>query len=393
MLTMLRAGLALSLAFILSTSSLAQERRVVVTATYNGLNLPPIVLPKDAAKGTFTYDYKNREEWLKRIGNGVVGGRTNSPGVGLLDWVVPPDEFGTAAMSREFRTFCAEAVVPVTVGQTYTFEIKQPTITEAYKLDDTDAGQSESLRRSLYIRELFGRYYIPALTDGRVARAFQIALWEIIHEPSWAADKPAPLDLNSGSFTAAKVQDDPATVSLAQDYVQSLTGNDNLFYENPDLAGRELVWMKGLVSPLAGNAVAQSQFALQYVRGGGANVGAGLLTGGLPLGGGGFGGIGGGGGLLGGGLGAGGGAFIGSGAGAGGGLGGGGSTTPPTTTPPTTTTTVPPVNSPPTGPPETPTPPTTPTTPTTPVPAPAGIVLGLIAVGTLFGRRALARKK
>jgi uncharacterized protein (TIGR03382 family) len=39
------------------------------------------------------------------------------------------------------------------------------------------------------------------------------------------------------------------------------------------------------------------------------------------------------------------------------------------------------VNSPPTGPPEN----------TTPVPAPAGIVLGLLAVGALVGRRALVR--
>src|SRR5205085_6851142 len=59
MRTMIRASLALAFGFILSTSSLAQERRVEVTATYNGLNLPPIVSPKDAAKNAFTYEYKN----------------------------------------------------------------------------------------------------------------------------------------------------------------------------------------------------------------------------------------------------------------------------------------------------------------------------------------------
>jgi len=400
--SMMRAALALGVGFLLAAPSFAQERRAEVTATYNGLNLPPVVLPANAPKNAFTYQYTNRDAWLKKVGRNVVGAKGNSPAVGILDWIVPPEEFGTAGMDREFRTYCSEAPVPVTPGMTYRFEIKSPTVPEAYRLDDTEEGKAEAYRRSLYVRELFGRYYIPSLADGRVAKAFQIALWEIIHEPSWAADKPAPLDLDQGSFTAANEQADPQFVDLARDYLKSLTGNDNVFYENPDLAGRELVWMKGLVSPLANNSVAQSQFALQYVKGGGVNTANANQVGAVPLGGG-IGGLGagGGGGFAGGG---GGGAFVGGGGGAGGGFGGAPSSTTPPSTPTPPTSNVPPVNAPPTNPPETPTTPGTrsnppsgtPTQqsfPTTPVPAPAGIVLGAIAVGALVGRRVLTQKR
>ena len=382
MIHMIRSGLAISVGLLLATSSFAQERRAEVTATYNGLNNPPVVHQLNGARNAFSYDFKTREQWLNKVGRGVVGGMNNSPAVGILDWVVPAEEFGTAGMDREFRTYCAEAPVPVTAGSTYKFEIKSPAVPEAYKLDDTEDGKTEAYRRSLYVRELFGRYYVASLADVRVAKAFQVALWEIIHEGSWAVDKAAPLDLDKGDFSAAKVQEDPDTVKLAQDYLKSLTGNDNVFYENPDLAGRELVWMKGLNSPLANNEVAQSQFALQYVKGGAArtaNLGGNAAGG---IGGGGIGAIGGGtGGLLGGGSGGGGGGLI------GGGSGGGSASSPPssstvnTNSPPIVTTPVPPIGGPPTGPPIT----------TTPVPGPYSVVLGLIAVGALVGRRAIGR--
>jgi hypothetical protein len=379
--TTIRSGLAVVAALLLATSGPAQERRAEISAIYNGLNLPPVVQPADAVKNQFNYVFKTRDQWLQKVGRGVVGAKTSSPAVGILDWTVPAEEFGTAGMDRDFRTYCAEAPVPVTAGNTYKFEIKSPAVPEAYKLDDTEAGKAEAYRRSLYIRELFGRYYVPSLSEARAAKAFQIALWEIIHESPWVAEKPAPLDLNSGNFTAAKDQVDPETVALAQTYLTSLTGNDNIFYENPDLAGRELVWMKGLNSPLAGNAVAQSQFALQYVRGGAGLTNNVAPVGAVPLGGGVGGGgvLGGGGGFVGGGA----GAYLG-GTGNGGGSGGGGSTsTPPTDPPVNTPPTVPPINQPPTGPPD------TPGTPTTPVPAPAGIVLGAIAICALVGRRVL----
>ena len=380
--TLIRAGLALGAGILFAAPAYSQERRTEVVATYNGLNLPPVVHPANAPKNAFSYQYTNRDGWLKQVGRGVVGAKGVSPAVGVLDWVVPDEVFGTAGLDRQFRTYCAEAPVPVTPGFTYRFEIKPPTVPEAYKLEDTEEGKAEAYRRSLYVRELFGRYYVPSVTDARVAKAFQVALWEIIHEPNWAADKPAPLDLDKGVFTAAKEQVDPETVSLARTYLKSLTGNDNVFYENPDLAGRELVWMKGLESPQINGTVpvAQSQMALQYVKGGAART-ADIGPTGAPIGGGGVPLAGAGGGAFGGGSGGGGGLM-------GGGGGGGFASTPPSNTPPTTTTppttNVPPVNSPPTNPPE---------TPTNPVPAPAGIVLGVIAVGLVAGRRVFSGRR
>jgi hypothetical protein len=131
-------------------------------------------------------------------------------------------------MERQFRTFCAEAPVGVVAGNTYHYEIQSPATPAAFHLPDTDEGKAEAFRRAAYIRELFGRYYIPATGSSLAAKAFQIALWEITHEASWDADKPAPLDLSAGSFQADPVQDDPESVALARDYLASLTGNDNI---------------------------------------------------------------------------------------------------------------------------------------------------------------------
>ncbi len=382
MYTLIRAGLALSAGILLAAPLFAQESRAEVTATYNGL-VRPASEPANAPKNSFSYEYANRESWLNFGGRKVVGDKSSSPAVGILAWTVPPEQFGTGGMDREFRGYCSEAPVPVTAGRTYRFEIKSPTVPEAYQLPDTEDGKAEAYRRSLYLRELFGKHYIPSLTDYQASKAFQIAMWEIFHETGWAADKAPPLDLDKGSFKASAQQADPETVNLARTYLKSLTGNDNVFYENPDLAGRELVWMKGLESPQPDGppVVAQSQSALQYVKGGAARPSNAGLTG-APVGAGGVVPLAGGAG----------GAFAGGAGGTGGFIGGAGlgsSGVPSTTTPPTTTTTppttnVPPVNQPPTNPPE---------TPTNPVPAPAGIVLGAIAVGALFGRKVLTTRR
>ncbi|QJW99225.1 hypothetical protein [Frigoriglobus tundricola] len=352
---------ALPLALLLATRAPAQEPALEVFYT----KLDP--------KEPFKYTWKGKE---------------GTCSAGVFRWEVPKTEFGTNGLDRNFTGYCAEVLVPITADQLYRFKVNSIYAPDNFGLAAAPNADRAAERRAKYIQELFGRFYrdptnkdVPAPD----AVAFQVALWEIIQETE-PADGAPKLDLFAGDFRANYPPEQaPASVTQAQQYLNALTGNDALYYENPDLKGRELIRLQGL--PNAQNVVAQSQFALRYVGGGA--VGAGglnrALTAGGGIGAGGFGAPG-----LGGGFGS------GFGAGLGGGLfagnnGGGGPET-PTTTPVTTTT-------PPTGGPGTTTPPTTttsppgggPETPSSPVPAPAGLLLGFVALGTLGSWRIVAK--
>ena len=201
-------------------------------------------------------------------------------------------------------------------------------------------------------------------------------------QESEPAEGEAKLDLFAGDFQANYPKADaPGYVLEAQGYLDSLTGNDGLFMENPDLKGRELVRLMGIEN--ADKVVAQSQFALRYMGGGATGGGfARALTSGGGFGVGGFGATGGG---TSAGAGGGGGLIAPTGSNSGSSIP---STTPVTTTP--TTTNNPPTNTPPTTTGSTP-PTNGPDTPTNPVPAPAGLLLGFIALGTLGSWRIGAR--
>ncbi|MBX9582887.1 MAG: hypothetical protein K2X87_21475 [Gemmataceae bacterium] len=378
---------------------------------------------------------------------------THTRHVGVLNWLVPDTEAGTAGLGREFRSFCGEALVGVEAGRTYRFEVQPADGPAGFGLPDTDEGKAAAARRTTYLRELFGRRYDPDAwaTDPDAARAFQAAVWEITHEAEPADGSAARLDLFDGAFRAdyPAPTDAPAFVRTAQEYLGGLTGDDAPFRQNGATVGRQLVRLGGLPSPAAGGAAAQSQFGLASAGsagGGGAagSTGPGGFGGAAPFGGG-LGGLGGGFGGLGG---------LGGGFG-GGGFGGSGSVPtgpfasspavpppslftptggPPETLPPFTalppevippplggpTDTLPPfaglppvtpeVLPPPFGgPTETPTgtptevppaggpsgPPGVAPTPTAPVPipAPAGLVLGLIGAGVVLARRAAGRAK
>ncbi len=328
--------------------------------------------------------------------------------VGLLNWSVPSELVGTGNMGRDFHTYCAQTLVGVTAGETYRYEIVDPALPKNYELKDDEAGQKEALYRTAFIRELFGRFYLDSIDPNKPdeARAFQIALWEIINEAELPPAKdlpstPTPFSLTKGSFQADYPVFDqaPVYVQRAQAMLQPLTGDESQFYGNAGLAGYRLVRMNGLGSVTNPNELVQAQLALQKVEGGvGGNAGVGGGSGGV--GGAGFGGapLAGGGGT-GGGLGG-----IGGGAGGGGIFGGTGNGnnnngTPPNGTnvppggggdPPGGTTVIPPVNQPPDvvdDPPTTP-----PTENTNPVPAPPAILLGLVGIGALGGYRALRRR-
>lgn len=296
-------------------------------------------------------------------------GKAEVCSAGVFRWEVPETEFGTNGLDRNFTGYCAEVLVPITADKLYRFRVNSIYAPSNYGLADDDKGPLAAERRARYIQELFGRYFrdpIARSVNPAEAVALQVALWEIIQETEPAEGEPKR-DLFAGDFQANYARADaPAFVLKAQEYLDALTGNDALFYENPDLRGRELIRLMGIEN--ADKVVAQSQFALRFVGGGG--VGTASLNRALTAGGA-F-GTGVGAPVAGFGTGGGGGGF-----GAGGGSpvtpttpissppGGGSVTTPP---PPPVTTDRPPV-----GGPEEP----------TPIPAPAGVILGAIALGTL----------
>ena len=401
------------LAAVLACGSVAAQEKgqtpPQISITYRGLT--PTTPTEDGRPAMFRYRWVERDKWVERVTGTVPGIPNNEPSVGILNWDVPSTEFTTAGLDRTFRTYCAEAPIGVTEGKTYRFEVQSPSRPEAFGLPETAAGRAEAARRDGYIRELFGRYYLPSLDDPKATRAFQIALWEIIHETQLPATKAAPFDLTTGNFQAdyPNLAAAPAFVQVAQDYLKSLTGNENLFYENPGLAGMELIRLKGLAGAGAGDIAAQSQLALQTAQAsaeseGAATAGSGVTSGLGGLGGSGSGGPGGGGSSFGGaptGLGV--GSAFGAGVGSPGTSTGSSSTGTTSTTPSSTTSTTPfqaptistsdpPINQPPNNsvlpaidqlPPS--------HQQVSPVPTPAGLVLGLVACGIVAGRRSLLR--
>lgn len=392
-----RFATAVAAAAVLDASP-ALAQNVDILATYRGLD----------PQGRFAFK---------------MGGEAHTKSVGALHWDVPADRFSAGGLDRSFTAYCAEPLVGVSAGTTYRFDVQSPDDPAAYGLPDTEAGKAEAKLRGTYIRELFGRHYLTSMNfqSPDAARGFQVALWELAYEtqlpPGFEVGKAA-FDLNTGTFRSdyPNAADAPQFVTVAQDYLKSLTGDDSVFY-GPGLAGRELVRMNGL--PNAAGIVAQDQYALRTAAAGAAGV-SGPVIGGSGL----VGGLGGaGGGFGGGGFGApvGGGGF---GGGSGGGFGGGFSVVPPSSintppvTPPTSITPptpfVPPINNPPVPPPPQVPPPNVPPPnvpppdvpppnvpppvvpptdgpPPNPVPGPGGLLLGGIAALALAGRSALRR--
>ncbi len=324
-------------------------------------------------------------------------GQPGTNTAGVIRWQIPEAEFGTNGFDRSFPAYCAEVLSPVRTETMYRFEVTRVEGAANYSLADSKTPEEGAARRTALVRELYGRYYQEPVRDAEQAVALQVALWEVIQETE-PTEGRAKLDLFGGDFRANyPAEAVPAFATAAQKMLNSLTGDDASFFENPDLRGKELVRLRGIENDE--KVVAQAQLALRSLGGvaGGGAFGAGAGGGGLgPLGGFGTGGGNGSGGGTGGGTGGGGGLFPG---------GGNNSNTPPGNTPPATTpptggNTNPPNPPLPPGPPNPPPPnppgPQPPVDGPNPVPAPAGLLLGVLAFGTFgawrVGRRAVQRR-
>ncbi|MDY3561289.1 hypothetical protein R5W23_002566 [Gemmata sp. JC673] len=328
-----------------------------------------------------------------------LGGEAGECSAGVFRWEVPRTEFGTNGLDRTFTGYCAQVRVPVVAGEMYRFRPNNLYDPANYNLAGAPKERLDAAtnRRGRLVGELFARHFrdpVRKPTNPTDAVAFQVALWEVVHEAEPAEGNVA-LDLFAGDFRANYPQNEaPQYVARAQEYLGTLTGTEEaLATENADLTGRELIRLQGVEN--AKGIVAQAQFALRYAGGGagGAGTFARALTAGgggggpgiVPLGGG-PGGSGGGGGL-----------------GIGGNGGGGGpnnpnqpppSSPPPVSPPPPGGGDVPPPGNPP--PPDVEIPPGGGPNDPVPVPAPAGLALGAVALvvigiyrrDRLFGRRA-----
>lgn len=238
------------------------DEPTIIQATYRG-----------TAEGhAFDYTTASQERFVKewKAHNGAF----TREKVGRLDWQVPLSEPTTGGMGREFSTFCAEVHADVVAGRTYRFEVTPPNVPAAFGLEDDEPGRTEADRRATFVRELFGRYYLPTLKDKSAAAAFQVALWEIIHESELPAAPDDRFSLFGGTFRAGApaLEAAPKHVQVAEGYLNFLTGNNTPYYENDDLQGLELVRLRGLrgtVDGLYPDYVPQSQFAVRYKAGAG----------------------------------------------------------------------------------------------------------------------------
>jgi hypothetical protein len=120
--------------------------------------------------------------------------------VGPFNFIVNSDTSGTG-LGPTFRSFCADFFQGVAVGNDYTY-----TPVAFSDLPDV-AGDPTRMAK---IQELYDRFYDVA-TDAEKGAAFQLALWEILYDPT-------DTDLSSGNFTASG-PGSPSAIPVAQNWL------------------------------------------------------------------------------------------------------------------------------------------------------------------------------
>jgi hypothetical protein len=170
---------------------------------------------------------------------------------GTLHWEIPTTVLATGGLERKFDSYSADPLLSLRVGNQYKYDFGPLGRPEVLRATPDEAGKELAARKVRYVHELYGRYYpdpqksVAELPEIRAA--FQIALWELICETD-VPDGPMPFHLYTGTFRADYPEPTtaPAPVQLAQEYVQSLTGNDQPFYDHPLFGGSEIVRLDGL---------------------------------------------------------------------------------------------------------------------------------------------------
>lgn len=184
--------------------------------------------------------------------------------VGAMEHEFPPGTFPTMGLDQDFKAYCIEPLVPMYAGQTYAYEVQPYGRPSDFGLKVDEEGRKAAEKRTKYVKELYGKFYAEAEKNPQVGpAAFQAALWELTQEKEFP-EGPMPFNLYNGTFQANYPDKNviPPHVQMAQQFVQSLTGDDTAFNQNPIFQGTELV---RLTAVAASGSLAQSQLALRAV--------------------------------------------------------------------------------------------------------------------------------
>ena len=216
----------------------AQAMKPKITAVFGGTT------PKagEGGEGTVRYHYNENEQsrWIAQVQKEGDVLPNKLPTVGHLNWVIPETNITTAGLDRELRTYSAEAPIGLGIGKLYQYQILAYDTPRVFGWDDNPDNREKAKKRGVYLLELYGRFYLEAEEDKTAARAFQVALWEIIHETSPTFDlKEGAFRVDYPDFAAA-----PAFVQQAQGYLQKLEGDTSPFDLNLKLADMQLVYLK-----------------------------------------------------------------------------------------------------------------------------------------------------
>ena len=128
--------------------------------------------------------------------------------------VGPSGPADLALLGTSFFAFCADLAQPVALGQSYTYQVGS-----AAELPQVQLRTGNPALAVARLEELWGRYYSQAGTSNTNAAAFQLAIWEIVHDSA-----AIPPSLSTGTTTATGV-----TATTANGWLSSLTGDRSSF--------------------------------------------------------------------------------------------------------------------------------------------------------------------
>jgi hypothetical protein len=141
-------------------------------------------------------------------------------GAGTSQFTRLGGDYSGPGADGEFEAYCIQLTQSITWGETYDFETREPELSPV-------PGSGMGTARADLLAELYGRFFAPGTTSRDDAAAFQLAVWEIVHDDG--------ADLTTGLI---QVEDTGVWFGLAQTWLSALDGTgphaDLLAMTHPD---------------------------------------------------------------------------------------------------------------------------------------------------------------